>query len=104
FLVVELCARRPLLDLSLFRRQGFAGANGVGLLLTAVMCSVFLPLALPAARPWLLAACHGPHVSSDDTAGRCRRARRRLDRGPPRSAPAARRGVARSRGRPDRAR
>ncbi len=46
FLVVELCARRPLLDLSLFRRQGFAGANGVGLLLTAVMCSVFFFLSL----------------------------------------------------------
>jgi EmrB/QacA subfamily drug resistance transporter len=46
FLVVELRARRPLLDLALFRRRGFAGANGVGLLLTAVMCSVFFFLSL----------------------------------------------------------
>jgi EmrB/QacA subfamily drug resistance transporter len=46
FLIVELRARRPMLDLALFRRRGFAGANGVGLLLTAVMCSVFFFLSL----------------------------------------------------------
>lgn len=46
FVVIEARARRPLLDLDLFRRRSFAGANVVGLLVTAVMCSVFFFLAL----------------------------------------------------------
>jgi EmrB/QacA subfamily drug resistance transporter len=46
FVVVESRVRAPLLDLALFRRRGFAGANAVGLLVTAVMCSVFFFLSL----------------------------------------------------------
>lgn len=46
FVMVERRARSPLLDLRLFGRRGFAGANGVGLLITAVMCSVFFFLSL----------------------------------------------------------
>lgn len=46
FVWIERRARAPLLDLALFRRRGFAGANAVTLLATSVMCSVLFFLAL----------------------------------------------------------
>ena len=46
FLCVELHAGEAMLDLSLFRRRSFAGANVVTLLATSVMCSVFFFLSL----------------------------------------------------------
>jgi EmrB/QacA subfamily drug resistance transporter len=46
FLVVELRQKRPMLDLSLFRRPAFAGASIVGFAISASMFSMFLYLTL----------------------------------------------------------
>lgn len=46
FLVVERRVGSPLLDLALFRRLDFGGANLVTLLSTSVMCSVFFFISL----------------------------------------------------------
>ena len=46
FLRLESRSRAPLLDLSLFRRASFVGANAVTLLSTAVMCNLFFYLSL----------------------------------------------------------
>lgn len=46
FLVVERRVAVPLLDLALFRRLDFSGANLVTLLSTSVMCSVFFFISL----------------------------------------------------------
>jgi EmrB/QacA subfamily drug resistance transporter len=46
FLVVELRQRRPMLDLALFRRPAFAGANIVAFSISASMFAMFLYLTL----------------------------------------------------------
>ncbi len=46
FLVAEQCQRRPMLDLTLFRRPAFAGASIVALAVSASMFSMFLYLTL----------------------------------------------------------
>jgi EmrB/QacA subfamily drug resistance transporter len=46
FVIVELRQRRPMLDLSLFRRRAFAGASIVAFCISASMFSMFLYLTL----------------------------------------------------------
>jgi Na+/melibiose symporter-like transporter len=46
FVAVERRLRQPLVQLALFRRRGFSGANIVTLLSTAVMCSVLFFMSL----------------------------------------------------------
>lgn len=46
FVAVERRLRQPLVELALFRRRGFSGANIVTLLSTAVMCSVLFFMSL----------------------------------------------------------
>jgi EmrB/QacA subfamily drug resistance transporter len=46
FLIAELRQRRPMLDLTLFRRPAFAGASLVAITLSAAMFSMFLYLTL----------------------------------------------------------
>ena len=46
FLIVELAQKRPMLDLSLFRRPAFVGANAVAFAISASIFSMFLYLTL----------------------------------------------------------
>lgn len=46
FVWIERRSAAPMLDLSLFRARNFAGANAVGLLSLAVMCSIFFFVSL----------------------------------------------------------
>ncbi len=94
FLVVELAQERPMLDLALFRRPAFVGAN-IGRVrdLGLDLLDVPVPDAVHPGRARLQPAAGGPALPADHAAVVLRRARR----GPPERARAR---AAAARGRP----